>query len=185
MSVPPVVALPRRMSPKPMPQNSPPYTVASHMSCTGKCRDAPSSSREKAMVAISERMPKRSPTAVNTALTDLGKIATPLALFTLGASFRLDALRSNGRTIAWVTAGKLVIVPLAVLSIAIALGYREQALASVLIAFGGPVAVSSFTMAQQMDGDSDLAAELVISTTLFSVLTLFVFIFIFKMLGLV
>ena len=125
------------------------------------------------------------PAFLNTALVDLGKIATPLALFTLGASFRLDALRSNGRTIAWVTAGKLVIVPLAVLSIAIALGYREQALASVLIAFGGPVAVSSFTMAQQMDGDSDLAAELVISTTLFSVLTLFVFIFIFKMLGLV
>ena len=61
MSVPPVVALPRRISPKPMPQNNPPYTVASHMSCTGKCRDAPSSSREKAMVAISERMPKRSP----------------------------------------------------------------------------------------------------------------------------
>lgn len=125
------------------------------------------------------------PAFLNTALVDLGKIATPLALFTLGASFRLDALRSNGRTIAWVTAGKLVIVPLAVLSIAIALGYREQALASVLIAFGGPVAVSSFTMAQQMDGDSDLAAELVVSTTLFSVLTLFVFIFIFKMLGLV
>ena len=74
---------------------------------------------------------------------------------------------------------------ISVLSIAIALGYREQALASVFIAFGGPVAVSSITMAQQMDGDSDLAAELVISTTLFSVLTLFVFIFIFKMLGLV
>ena len=39
--------------------------------------------------------------------------------------------------------------------------------------------------AQQMDGDADLAAELVVSTTLFSVLTLFVFIFVFKMLGLV
>lgn len=125
------------------------------------------------------------PQFLDDALLDLGKIATPLALFILGASFRLDALRGNGRTIAWVTAGKLVLVPLVVLAIAIAAGYRDQALASLLIAFGGPVAVSSFTMAQQMDGDADLAAELVVSTTLFSVLTLFVFIFVFKMLGLV
>ncbi len=125
------------------------------------------------------------PQFLDDALLNLGKIATPLALFILGASFRLDALRSNGRAIAWVTAGKLVLVPLVVLAIAIAAGYRDQALASLLIAFGGPVAVSSFTMAQQMDGDADLAAELVVSTTLFSVLTLFVFIFAFKMLGLV
>ena len=40
-------------------------------------------------------------------------------------------------------------------------------------------------MAQQMDGDADLAAELVISTMIFSVFTLFVFIFVFKTLGLV
>ena len=125
------------------------------------------------------------PKFLDDALLDLGKIATPLALFILGASFRLDALRGNGRAIAWVTAGKLVVVPLVVMAIAIAAGYRDQALASLLIAFGGPIAVSSFTMAQQMDGDADLAAELVVSTTLFSVLTLFVFIFAFKMLGLV
>ena len=125
------------------------------------------------------------PAFLDSALLDLGKVATPLALFILGASFRLDALRSNGRTIAWVTAGKLVLVPLVAMAAAIAMGYRGQALASLLIAFGGPVAVSSFTMAQQMDGDADLAAELVISTTLFSVLTLFAFIFAFKMLALV
>ena len=125
------------------------------------------------------------PAFLDSALVDLGKVATPLALFILGASFRLDVLRSNGRTIAWVTAGKLVLVPLVSMTVAVVMGYRDQALASLLIAFGGPVAVSSFTMAQQMDGDADLAAELVISTTLFSVLTLFVFIFVFKMLGLV
>ena len=125
------------------------------------------------------------PKFLDDALLDLSKIATPLALFILGASFRLDALRGNGRAIAWVTAGKLVVVPFVVMAIAIAAGYRDQALASLLIAFGGPIAVSSFTMAQQMDGDADLAAELVVSTTLFSVLTLFVFIFAFKMLGLV
>ena len=126
------------------------------------------------------------PVFLDEALLDLGGIATPLALFILGASFRLEALRGNGRLIGAVTLGKLVVVPLAMLLPAILIaGYRGQALASLLIAFGGPIAVSSFTMAQQMDGDADLAAELVISTTIFSVFTLFVFIFVFKTLGLV
>lgn len=126
------------------------------------------------------------PAFLDKALLDLGSIATPLALFILGASFRLEALRGNGWLIGAVTLGKLVVVPLVMLLPAILLaGYRGQALASLLIAFGGPIAVSSFTMAQQMDGDADLAAELVISTTIFSVFTLFVFIFVFKTLGLV
>lgn len=123
------------------------------------------------------------PTFIDTALSDLGGLATTMALFVLGASFRLEALKGNGKLLAQVTTIKLVVIPLIVLLVGILLGYRQQALASLLAAFGGPIAVSSFTMAQQMDGDGDLAAQLVISTTLFSVLTLFVFIFAFKMLG--
>ena len=125
------------------------------------------------------------PKFLDDALLDLGKIATPLALFILGASFRLDALRGNGRAIACVTAGKLVVVPLVVMAIVIAAGYREQALASVLIAFGGPIAVSSFTMAQQMDGDAELAGNMVVFGSLFAVLTMFVWIFALKSLALI
>lgn len=125
------------------------------------------------------------PEFIDEALIDLGSIATPLALFLLGASFKLETLRGNGKIITAVTGLKLVVIPAAVLTLAAAAGYRDQALASLLIAFGGPIAVSSFTMAQQMDCDSDLAGQLVISTTIFSVLSMFVFIFVFKMLGLV
>jgi hypothetical protein len=39
--------------------------------------------------------------------------------------------------------------------------------------FASPAAVSSYTMAQQMDGDAELAGQLVVFTTVFSLVTLF------------
>ena len=133
-----------------------------------------------ALLAVGNPVPK----FLDDTFKNLGGLATTLALFVLGASFRLETVRGNGRLLTVVTTLKLVIIPLIVLLPAIAMGYRTQALASLMIALGGPVAVSSFTMAQQMDADADLAGQLVITTTLFSVLSLFVFIFVFKMLGL-
>ena len=133
-----------------------------------------------ALLALGNPVPK----FLDDTLKNLGSLATTLALFVLGASFRLETVRGNGRLLSVVTALKLVVIPLALLLPAIALGYRTQALASLMIALGGPVAVSSFTMAQQMDADADLAGQLVITTTLLSVLTIFGFIFGFKMLGL-
>lgn len=124
------------------------------------------------------------PTFLDSALTDLGSVATTMALFTLGASFRFESLRGNGKILTVITSLKLVIIPLVILSLGVAIGYRDQALGSLLIAFGGPVAISSYTMAKQMDGDGDLAAQIVVSTTLFSVLTMFLFIFALKTLGL-
>jgi predicted permease len=39
--------------------------------------------------------------------------------------------------------------------------------------FASPSAVSSYTMAQQMDGDGDLAGQIVVFTTAISLITLF------------
>ena len=125
------------------------------------------------------------PTFLDKTFKDLGGVATTVALFVLGASFKLEAVRGNGKALLVTSALKLAVIPLIVLLPAIALGYRTQALASLMIALGGPVAVSSFTMAQQMDADADLAGQLVITTTLMSVASMFLFIFAFKMLGLV
>lgn len=123
------------------------------------------------------------PTVADKAMTDVGKAATPMALFLLGASFSFSAVRGNGRDLSFAVAMKLVIVPLIFVGIALLLGFREVPLASVLIAFGAPTAVSSFTMAQQMDGDDVLAGQIVVFTTLLSVVSLVAFIFVFKQMG--
>ena len=53
-----------------------------------------------------------------------------------------------------------------------------------LVVFATPVAVNSYNMALQMDGDADLAGGIVLTTTLLSCLTLFLWIWLLKSLGL-
>ena len=57
------------------------------------------------------------------------------------------------------------------------LGFRDAPLAVLLTVFGAPIAVSSFTMAQQMGGDDKLAGQLVVFSSIFSIGTMFLLIF--------
>ncbi|MEG2000606.1 MAG: AEC family transporter, partial [Evtepia sp.] len=79
--------------------------------------------------------------------------------------------------------GRLIIVPGLCLTGAALLGFRDLAFVTLIGVFGTPVAVSSFTMAQQMESDDELAGSAVIFTSLFSCFTLFLWVFFFKQLG--
>ena len=125
----------------------------------------------------------RVPSFVGSTVQKLGSIASPLALFVLGASIDLKAFSRNVRELAVVTASRLVIVPLIVLTIAYAAGYRGPEFAALMIAFGSPCAVSSYTMAAQMDGDEELAAQQVMLTTVLSSVTMFFMIYAFRSFG--
>ena len=81
--------------------------------------------------------------------------------------------------------GRLIVSPLVMVSLGTMLGLRNEMLVPVLILFGAPTAVSSFTMAQQMDGDGDLAASIVVFTTALSIITIFLWIFALKQLTLI
>ena len=66
------------------------------------------------------------------------------------------------------------------LPICIMFGYRGIELSTLMIIFAAPTSVSSFTMAQQMESDSDLAGQIVVFTSGFCVVTVFMWIFILK-----
>jgi len=125
------------------------------------------------------------PTGVKKAVTDIGKIATPLSLVVLGAGFRFNAIHDYVRQIAVCMTNKLILSPILAVTVGVLLGLRNELLVPVLAVFGSPIAVSSYTMAEQMDGDGRLAASLVVLTSVSSILTMFVFIFALKQLGLV
>ena len=77
-----------------------------------------------------------------------------------------------------VLGAKLLVFPALFLGIALLLGFRDAPLAVLLTVFGAPIAVSSFTMAQQM-GDK-LAGQLVVFSSIFSIGTMFLLIFLLK-----
>ena len=125
------------------------------------------------------------PKPVDKTILDLSRVATPLSLVVLGGYFTFRSVAEYRRQLAIGVIGKLVLTPLLILPFAVWMGFRGEAMVALMIMFGAPTAVSSFTMAQQMDADGELAAQLVIFTTFFSILTIFLLVFILKTLQLI
>lgn len=120
------------------------------------------------------------PTAMEKTISDVSKIATPLSLILLGASFKFDNIKKYLKQTTIAVVGKTILTPCIILPICIMFGYRGVELTTLMIIFAAPTAISSFTMAQQMDSDSDLAGQIVVFTSAFYVVTVFMLIFILK-----
>ncbi|MEG1382429.1 MAG: AEC family transporter [Erysipelotrichaceae bacterium] len=121
------------------------------------------------------------PTAIITTIEDIAGIATPLALLALGAGFAFKAAGTNLNLLMIVAACKLVIVPLIWIPISLMLGFKGMELGAIMTLLAAPTAVSSFTMAESMKGDSELAGQIVVITSTLSIVTLFMWITILKM----
>lgn len=120
------------------------------------------------------------PAPIEKTINDISKIATPLAFILLGSSFTFSAFSVYIKQLSITILGKLIIVPGIVLYIAALLGFRNIELTCLLSVFASPTAVSSYTMAEQMDGDSILAGQIVVLTSIISIITVFLWIFILK-----
>lgn len=124
------------------------------------------------------------PSSLEKTICDVSQIATPLALILLGGEFKIGNLYKNVKNVLIVCIGKLVIIPIIVFAIAIAFGFRGIELGALLAMVAAPVAVSSFIMAQHYNANDELAGQIVFVSTTFSAITIFMFIYIFKTMGL-
>lgn len=125
----------------------------------------------------------RLPYALEKTALDFSRVATPLALFLLGGSMSFRSVRGALRPLMIGVLGKLVVLPMVFIPISIWMGFRNIELITLMVLFGAPTAVASYTMAQQMDGDGELAAQIIVFGSAFSVLTMFVMIFTLKQLA--
>ena len=125
------------------------------------------------------------PGAVQKSVNDLGGVATPLSLVALGGSFTVSKVKEYKKQLTIGVLGRLVFSPLIMVSAGILLGFRNELLIPLLIMSGAPTAVSSFPMAQQMDGDGELAAGLVVFTSALAILSMFLWIFVLKQIGMI
>ena len=123
------------------------------------------------------------PAGVEHAVRDLSRVASPLMLFLLGAFFRFSSFRGQGARLVSICLGRLVVFPALTLTGAALLGFRGMEFAALLAAFASPTAVASFTMAEQMGGDAELAGNIVVMTSLLCSLTMFLWCYLFKSLG--
>ena len=125
----------------------------------------------------------RLPHILEQTIQNVSAIASPLQLFLLGAFFQFSGLKTYRRELVTVSAAKLIVSPGLFLGLGALLGFRGVAFVSLIGIFASPTAVNSFTMAQQMGGDAELAGDIVVTTSAVSILTMFLWIFLFKSLG--
>ena len=120
----------------------------------------------------------------------LSRIASPFMLMMLGGQFSFSAVKGMKRQIILGTAGRILLAPCLAIGVGyllsrvgvLTLGVPEYA--SFIALFASPVAVSSAIMAREMGNDDTLAGQLVVWTSVGSVLTLFLFAFVFRSIGL-
>lgn len=121
------------------------------------------------------------PDIVLNVIRDLSRVATPLALISLGGYFTFSSIKSNIIPVLSVIFLKLIISPALAIGIgAYVFNFSGQAIVTLISMFATPTAVASFTMAQSMGGDSELAGQIVVFTSVLSVVTVFLIVSITK-----
>ncbi len=125
------------------------------------------------------------PVIITKTIGNIASLATPLALLALGAGFEgRKAIKLLKPTIL-TSSLKLVIQPLLFLPLAIALGFRNEMLVSLLVMLGAPTTPSCYIMAKNLGHEGTLTSGTVVATTFFSSITLTVALFILKTLGVI
>lgn len=124
------------------------------------------------------------PETFDKAFTNIKSIATPFALLILGGDFKFRELKSNLKPVVITTLLRLIIVPAAIITAAVFFGFSGVSLGVLIAVYCTPVAVSSYPMTRQMNGDYELAGQLIVSTTFLSMFTIFIFVYGLRLLGL-
>lgn len=124
------------------------------------------------------------------AAKDLKSIASPLALLLLGGQFRFSAVKELWKEVAAGTVCRTVMAPLLGVGGAVLLGSwgvvqcGPAEYPALIALFGSPVAVSSAIMAREMHNDEQLATQLVVWTSIASIVTVFLTVCLMMSLGL-
>ncbi len=119
----------------------------------------------------------------------LSLTASPLALIALGGQFEFSVVKGLAKQIVIGVTWRIVLVPAVVLYVAYVFSSHisgiQESYPALIALFGTPVAVSSAIMTHEMGGDYKLAGQLVVWSTLGSMITLYLMIVLMRSLQLI
>ena len=112
-------------------------------------------------------------------------MSSPLALVAIGAGFEGKKALAKLKPTFFVALIKLILQTAVFVPVAISMGFRQEKLIAILVMLAAPTTPSCYIMAKNMKNDGVLTASSVVVTTLFSAVTLTLWIYLLKSLGLV
>jgi predicted permease len=99
------------------------------------------------------------------------QMTLPLALLCAGATLSFSAMRHSFSNAMLATIGKLFVVPVAITLGGFFLGYRGMELGVLFLMTSAPSASASYMMVKALGGNAELAANIIVLTTLISLLS--------------
>ena len=131
---------------------------------------------------------ERSVPFIFTVIRWLANIASPLALIVLGATFRFSLIKKLKQQIILGTILRSVLIPILVFSFVILLSngllnFDINIYTALIAIFASPTAIATAVLAKELHSDENLAVQLVVWTTLASIITIFSVILIFREMG--
>lgn len=110
----------------------------------------------------------------------LAQMSLPLALICIGGTLSLAALRNSGRMAMSSSLLKMVSLPTLATFGAWLCGFRGAELGILFLYFGSPTAAASFVMARAANGNHELAAAIIVITTVMAAVTTNIGIFVLQ-----
>lgn len=118
-------------------------------------------------------------------VTTVSSTATPLALLVVGATFEGKKAISKIKPTVLATFIKLILLPALFLPIAYLFGFRNSEMVAILVMLASPTTVTCYIMAKNMHNDAVLSSSIVVTATLFSSVTLTMWVYLLRTLGLI
>jgi hypothetical protein len=125
------------------------------------------------------------PPILDTTLGLVSRLATPLALLSLGATFQGKAALGKIKLSAVAAGIKLLLLPALFLPVAVKFGFTDSKLVALIVMLGSTSTPTCYIMARNLGHEGTLSASVIVLTTVCSAFTLTLWIFLCRYFGLV
>ncbi len=123
------------------------------------------------------------PPIINSVLSNLAALVTPLALLSIGAGFQLKHALHHPRPTLVATGIKLFVLPALGLPLAILFGFTGEKLAALIMMLGSTASPTCYIMARNLGHKGHFSISVIVLTTLLSSFSLTLWIFLARYLG--
>jgi len=122
---------------------------------------------------------------LNTPLSMVSSLATPFALLVIGASLDFSQIKERLKFTLAASTLKLIIMPAIFVPLAMWIGITTEGIVVLFVLYAAPTAIASYAMAAHMGTDEHLASNIVLFTSLVSILTYTIGVYILRVIGVV
>jgi len=122
---------------------------------------------------------------LSTPINMISSLATPLALLGIGASLDFSKIKDRLQNTLVASALKLIVMPVIFIPLAIWVGISMEGVLVLFVLYAAPTAIVSYTMASHMGTDEHLASSIVIFTSMASILTYTIGVYILRAINII